>query len=89
MFCHADATQLEQNKENLSLFTWSWKLKLEDFWLKRWVLTVFYIETELSFSWCGHICENPVILEHFLARKSVQKRGANVDKNKDQKMKMS
>ena len=33
------------------------------------------IEIELPIGRCGHICENPVILELFLGPKSVQERG--------------
>ena len=47
---------------------------------------IICIEIEMRFGQRGNICDNPVVLEQFSDLKSVQKRGENLDKNKDQEV---
>ena len=49
-------------------------------------ITDICIEIEMRFGQRGDICDNPVVLEQFSDLKSVQKRGENLDKNKDQEV---
>ena len=49
-------------------------------------ITVICIEIEMRFGQRGNICDNPMVLEQFPDSKSVQKRGENLDKNKDQEV---